>query len=159
MTFEVGKADPCQWTDWSSCDFFCNTSRVTRRTRKRAEKDSNGQCRKEVDVLISTEEGDCDVNHQCTGISKNHQYNAFIFQFHSYLVHGEVPNIAIRIAAQNVTDLSCEPATQSAPTYRHIFLARCNPLSEEETRRVLQYPAKVKSGIDPIKNDSVPRSC
>ena len=64
-----GKADPCQWTDWSSCDFFCNTTRVTRRTRKRAEKDSNGQCRQELDVRvpISTEEEKCDPNHQCTG--------------------------------------------------------------------------------------------
>ena len=67
--FKGGKADPCQWTDWSSCDFFCNTPRVPKRSREKAEEDSEGQCRPELDVSvpISTEEEECDVNHQCTG--------------------------------------------------------------------------------------------
>ena len=67
--FEGGKADPCQWTDWSSCDFFCNTPRVPKRTREKAKEDTKGQCSKNLgaDVPISTEEDNCNVNHRCKG--------------------------------------------------------------------------------------------
>ena len=69
MLFVGGKSDPCQWTNWSSCDFFCNTSRVPQRSRKKAEEDPKGQCREElnVSVPIAAEEEDCDLNQKCTG--------------------------------------------------------------------------------------------
>ena len=68
-----GEADPCQWTNWSSCDFFCNTPRVPQRSRKKAEEDPKGQCREKlnVSVPIAAEEEDCDLNHKCTGKHTN----------------------------------------------------------------------------------------
>jgi len=62
--------DLCQWTDWTSCNFFCGTPRLPQKTREKASEGSDGDCRKDLDTSedISTEveKEDCDADQQCT---------------------------------------------------------------------------------------------
>ena len=60
----------CQWTDWTSCDFFCGTTRVSQKTREKASEGSDGDCRKDLDtsenISKDVEKEDCDGDQQCT---------------------------------------------------------------------------------------------
>ena len=63
----AGEPDLCQWTEWTSCDFFCGTSRVPEKTRKRS---SDGHCETDLDtdvpILTDEEVEECDDDKQCT---------------------------------------------------------------------------------------------
>ena len=67
--FLVEKPDACQWTDWSSCDFFCDTPRVVDKRREKAPEGWSRECGEDVNVVVpsSREVEQCDVDHQCTG--------------------------------------------------------------------------------------------
>ena len=85
--------DICQWTDWSSCDFFCDTLRVANKTRERVSEGSNGECREDFDQSVSTsiEVEQCDINHNCTGEQRAlriFKVRAFFIQLPSSLVRG-----------------------------------------------------------------------
>ena len=58
----------CQWTDWTSCDFFCGTTRVSQKTREKASEGSD--CRKDLvtseNISKDVEKEDCDADQQCT---------------------------------------------------------------------------------------------
>ena len=60
----------CQWTDWTSCDFFCGTTRVSQKTREKASEGSDGDCRKDLvtseNISKDVEKEDCDADQQCT---------------------------------------------------------------------------------------------
>ena len=67
----AGDPDLCQWTEWTSCDYFCGTPRVKEKIREKA---SNRYCEKDVGLgaghgeCLSTnvEEEQCDANQECT---------------------------------------------------------------------------------------------
>ena len=64
------ETDLCQWTEWTSCDFFCGTPRISQKTREKASEGSDGDCRKDLDTSVhiakDVEEEECDPNQQCT---------------------------------------------------------------------------------------------
>ena len=47
------ETDLCQWTEWTSCDFFCGTPRISQKTREKASEGSDGDCRKDLDTSVN----------------------------------------------------------------------------------------------------------
>ena len=78
MVFQA-ETDLCQigpmaeWTEWTSCEFFCGTPRISQKTRERASGGSDGDCRRDIDVKtrhdtsvhILTQVEGCAASQQC----------------------------------------------------------------------------------------------
>ena len=63
------ETDLCQWTEWTSCDFFCGTPRISQKMREKASEVPDGYCRKDLDSSVQiakdVEKEDCDADHEC----------------------------------------------------------------------------------------------
>ena len=87
------ETDLCQWTEWTSCDFFCGTPRISRKTREKASEGSDGDCRKDLDTSVQiakyVEEEDCDTDQECKCEYSSYMTEmANFFQLLSSLVPG-----------------------------------------------------------------------
>ena len=140
--------DICQWTDWSSCDFFCDTPRVANKTREKVSEGSNGKCRNlDQSVSTSIEVGQCAINHNCTGEQRAlriFKVRAYFIQLPSSLVPGWTPPTATRLAARTGSISSWGHVFLSARTFRLTFPAKIRPLLEQGIRYALQVSLTVQ---------------
>ena len=144
----AGEPDLCQWTEWTSCDFFCGTPRVHERTR---EKSSDGHCRTDLDtdVHIATEQ--CDAGQQCTSEYKSHiAKNMKPFsQLRSSLAPGRTQRTATNHAGKKGSSSRSEPALWSAQTSQPTFPAKVRRLSEQaEDARQAKSTAQVTLNLE-----------